>query len=56
VEGLEEAEEAEVVVAAPQGVLPDAHQGVLQAAAGPEVLLLLVVLAGLQVVPRQVRQ
>jgi hypothetical protein len=58
------AEEVVVVVAAPQGDLPDAHQavpeveqqGVLQAVAGPEVLLHLVVLAGLRVVPQQVRQ
>jgi hypothetical protein len=64
VEGSEEAVEEVVVAAAPQGDLPDthqavpevAHQAVLQAAAGPDVLLLLVVLAGLRVVPQQVRQ
>jgi hypothetical protein len=61
---VEGSEEAVVVVAAPQGDLPDAHQAVPevehqavpQAAAGPEVLLLLAVLAGLRVVPQQVRQ
>ena len=63
-EGSEEAVEEVVVAAAPQGDLPDAHQvvpevehqGVLQAAAGQEVLLLLAVLVGLRVVPQQVRQ
>jgi hypothetical protein len=55
VEGSEGEEEVAVAVAVPQGDLPDALQAV------PEVerkgvLLLLVALAGLRVVPQQVRQ